>query len=222
MPWKQWAVGEEVLSADFQPMVQDQVVATFPNVAARDAAIIAPKVGQGCYVTAVGLQFWNGAGWISYTSPRGVIVAGPGNTAPAVNALLTLNQVLNGPASWLAANTITLPAGAGGLYAINLQITYASPTTAAVGMDLRNAAAVSYGLQVAGMVYPGNPTSYLNGAWHRVCADGETFRVYNAGNAVAGGNVIVSRLSLIRIGDALAATAAARPGEEQPDQINPQ
>lgn len=38
MPTKIWAVGEELLAADMNTMVQQQVVSTFPTVAARDAA----------------------------------------------------------------------------------------------------------------------------------------------------------------------------------------
>ena len=46
MATKTWVVGEEVLAADFNTYVQKQVVATFPNAAARDAALPAPTVGM--------------------------------------------------------------------------------------------------------------------------------------------------------------------------------
>jgi hypothetical protein len=65
VPFKVWAVGEEVLAADFNSFLQQQVVATFPNTAARDAAIPAPSVGQLCYVTAVGLLMYEGTAWVS-------------------------------------------------------------------------------------------------------------------------------------------------------------
>jgi hypothetical protein len=51
MPYKVWVAGEEVLSADFNAYIQEQTVATFATVAARDAAIAAPENGQ-CAFTA--------------------------------------------------------------------------------------------------------------------------------------------------------------------------
>lgn len=46
-------MGEEVLAADFNTFVQDQVVATFPNAAARSTALPSPKIGQLSYLTDV-------------------------------------------------------------------------------------------------------------------------------------------------------------------------
>lgn len=64
MPFKIWAVGEEVLAADLQAYVQDQVTAVFPSAAARDAAIPAPKVGQVCYLTDTHTLFvYAGTAW---------------------------------------------------------------------------------------------------------------------------------------------------------------
>lgn len=54
MPTKTWVVGEEVLAADFNAMVQKQVVATFANAAARDAALPAPTPGMVCYLNDTG------------------------------------------------------------------------------------------------------------------------------------------------------------------------
>jgi hypothetical protein len=48
MPTKVWVVGEEVLAADFNQYVQEQVITSFPNKAARNAAIPSPKVGMAC------------------------------------------------------------------------------------------------------------------------------------------------------------------------------
>jgi hypothetical protein len=68
-------VGEEVLAADFNTMVQRQVVATFANAAARDAAIPAPTEGMTCYVTGIGFQIYN-AVWKPL--PGTTLVAGAG------------------------------------------------------------------------------------------------------------------------------------------------
>lgn len=47
MPTKTWVVGEEVLAADFNTYVQQQVVPTFSNTAARDAWTSPPN-GARC------------------------------------------------------------------------------------------------------------------------------------------------------------------------------
>lgn len=54
MAFKTWAVGEEVLAADFNSYVQRQTVAVFPNAAARTAAITAPTPGMVSYLSDVG------------------------------------------------------------------------------------------------------------------------------------------------------------------------
>jgi hypothetical protein len=64
MPYKVWAVGEEVLAADFNDYMQEQVIAVFPTTAARDAAILAPNEGQQCYVAASkSMHVWDGTAW---------------------------------------------------------------------------------------------------------------------------------------------------------------
>jgi hypothetical protein len=61
MPQKLWAVGEEVLAADFNNYVQQQVVAVFPNAAARTAQWAAPREGAVSY-----LEDADGVLWIYY------------------------------------------------------------------------------------------------------------------------------------------------------------
>jgi len=64
MPHKVWIPGEEVLSADFNSLVQEQVVATFPTAAARTTALPAPKDGQLTWlIDSERLEVWDGAAW---------------------------------------------------------------------------------------------------------------------------------------------------------------
>jgi hypothetical protein len=51
MPQKTWVVGEEVLAADFNSYVQQQVVPQFPNTATRDSEWTAPPDGALCVTT---------------------------------------------------------------------------------------------------------------------------------------------------------------------------
>lgn len=65
MPTKVWVAGEEVLSADFNPMVQEQVVATFPTAAARATALPAPKAGMCTWLNdAKVIEVFDGTAWV--------------------------------------------------------------------------------------------------------------------------------------------------------------
>jgi len=57
----------EVLTAtNVQTFLQDQVIATFANEAARDAAITSPSEGQHCFLRDVdALQFYTGSAWVA-------------------------------------------------------------------------------------------------------------------------------------------------------------
>src|SRR5215467_3183579 len=71
MPFNVWAVGEEVLASDFNPYVQEQVIATFANAAARDASIVSPKAGQHAWLTSTQtLTVFDGAAWVTSGSSR--------------------------------------------------------------------------------------------------------------------------------------------------------
>lgn len=63
MPQKLWAVGEEVLAADFQTYVQGQVCPAFTNVAQRDSQWSAPPNGAVCVTVDTG-RFWQRIGGV--------------------------------------------------------------------------------------------------------------------------------------------------------------
>lgn len=92
MPSKVWAVGEEVLAADFNDYVQEQVVSTFANAAARDAAIPAPNVGQVCFLQdALSLFQYEGTAWRAL--PRGRIGSNNATGTDRTQGLSILVQV---------------------------------------------------------------------------------------------------------------------------------
>jgi len=121
MPTKTWVVGEEVLAADFNTMVQRQVVATFPNAAGRTAAIAAPAAGMVTYLTDLqALQVYNGTAWKSV--PGGVLgefeytvdSGGVGATPAASVMIVTANVPASGHRIRASANVLmNHTAGAG-------------------------------------------------------------------------------------------------------------
>jgi hypothetical protein len=84
MPTKTWVVGEEVLAADFNAYLQQQVVSTFPNVAGRDAWATAPD-GAICVTTDTNTVWLRGVSdwkalipWTQYLESGQIgAVAGP-------------------------------------------------------------------------------------------------------------------------------------------------
>jgi hypothetical protein len=198
-----------IRSQEWGNVLWDQSVNVFADPTERNAQWAQPHEGAMSYLlsTQQVSVFANGA-WrivaIEPIRPRGIVVQGPSTVAPAINSVLPINAVLEGPSSWLANNTITLPAGAGGLYLINLTMRYQSPTVAAISAELRNAAGTTYALVVGGLVNPGNPNNYISGSWLRQCTDGDTFRVHHTGNPPTSGNASMHHLSLIRVGDQFA------------------
>lgn len=73
MPQKTWVVGEETLAADFNLFVQQQVVARFASVAARDAAWPAATAGAGAvcitYDTATVWVVNSAIVWVPLSTP---------------------------------------------------------------------------------------------------------------------------------------------------------
>jgi hypothetical protein len=141
--------------------------------------------------------------------PRGIIAYGTAGQ-PAANAVMNLSTVVSGAASWLAANTVTLPVGAGGLYLIQFAIQYRSSAIVGIRAEVTNAAGVAYApgmvLGISHNPSTWDPTVYV-GTWIRQCADGEAFQVRNRGNAETAPDYhMVARYSMVRLGDALALT----------------
>lgn len=93
MPYKTWAVGEELLAADMNAYIQQQVVATFATAAARDAAIPTPVTGQTCYLAdALGHFVYDGTAWRAM--PKGRLGFLPGIARDATQGL-TLHAQLS-------------------------------------------------------------------------------------------------------------------------------
>jgi hypothetical protein len=140
MPFKTWVAGEEVLAADQNTYLQKQVVATFPNAAARDAAIAAPEAGQMCLLLDTNtLQQYRVTAPSGWYRPWGVswgsIVAQTALTPVAIAATVNV------------APTITLPVPAGRLVQVHVWLQM-NITNAAIALGLQRntgAAAETYG-----------------------------------------------------------------------------
>ncbi len=63
--YRTFASGEVLTSVNVQTYLQDQVVATFANATARNAAITSPTEGMHCYLSDVDqTQSYSGSSWV--------------------------------------------------------------------------------------------------------------------------------------------------------------
>jgi hypothetical protein len=136
MPHKTWLAGEKVNAAQFNPYVQDQVVAQFPDAATRDAQWSAPPTGACCVLTTAPnvLLMWNGSAWIAATLTRyGAEVTSqlslPNNAVTAVSNFVAASGSPAGGAA-VSGSGITMPA-VPGLVAVSVRLESAvAPTSA--------------------------------------------------------------------------------------------
>lgn len=125
MPTRTWVVGEEVLAADFNTFVQQQVVSTFANTAARDAWSSAPN-GARCVTLDTGTKWERrGGAWrrdspgvVLRDWPTGAVESGDiGTSAVPVRAG---NVDFEAGRTYMVTGTITIiTRTAGTLVAIN-------------------------------------------------------------------------------------------------------
>lgn len=211
MPWKQWAYLEKLPSADFQTYLQNQVIAQFTSTAQRDAQWSTPARGSRCITTDTNTTWlYDGTQWLPMPGTvRGIIAAGSQVNQPGTNTLLPVNSVLAGASSWLntGTGTITIPAGAGGLYLIQADMWYRSDNVALCNAEIVNTAGASFAPQemmIGGITYASTGTQRVNSSWLRPCADNDTFKILYRGNPVASpGWFTIKRFSFVRIGDSL-------------------
>lgn len=82
MAWKDWSVGEVVTEADFQSLIQDQVVQVYANPTDRDTTLGANVAnGMVAYVTSLAqLQVYNGTDFVNVSNPGDItaVTAGTG------------------------------------------------------------------------------------------------------------------------------------------------
>jgi hypothetical protein len=74
---KTWAIGEEVISADFNPIIADQVACVFASAAARTAAWPTPPTGALSIRldSLPNVEMFNGTAWVAITPTTWVTVA---------------------------------------------------------------------------------------------------------------------------------------------------
>ena len=160
MPTKIWSVGEEVLAADFQAFLQNQVIVPFANAGARDVAWPAPLEGQAAWLSDInGLTIYDGSAWrpIAPGLPKGHRqgATGGGGTTTSLSYVnlptpLTLNVAKQRADTWLEVR-IT-----GHLWANNplevVSIGLKAGTAAAVEIDAISTLQTSASYTVAGVV----------------------------------------------------------------------
>jgi hypothetical protein len=181
--------------------LQEYIICTSTT---RPAGLVAQDEGVKIYEVDTKKEFlWTGSDWQKYPSQisTGIIVSGPTLNGPTAGATLPLNRVVNGPASWLNSNVITIPVGAGGIYRISYDVAAVSGSAIMISAEIRNAANAAKGMNTTlGVAQNGTWTQHLHGMWVVPVADGDTFKIVamNANQAQA-----VNNFSLIRESDSL-------------------
>lgn len=113
MGWKDWAIGEVVTESDFQSLVQNQVVQTYADSAARSSALgTAVADGMISYLKDTdSLEAYNGTSWVAVTG-GGIagVTAGTALSGGGTSGTVTLNVNLGAiviPASQISDLTAT-------------------------------------------------------------------------------------------------------------------
>jgi len=66
--WQQWATGDTVSAANFQGLIQDQVLQCYATTTARDTANPSPSHGQWAFITADDtLYYRSSSAWVATT-----------------------------------------------------------------------------------------------------------------------------------------------------------
>lgn len=138
--FKVWVPGERVGYVDLNDYIQEQVIPQFASTAARDSAITAPVEGMVCVVTGSVDRFytytgaaWEPSGWYSSNGRVGVDLrrASAQTIGASTQATITWDTEDQDTDGFIAVSgtTITIPAGCGGLYAVNVRMQASSTVT---------------------------------------------------------------------------------------------
>lgn len=129
MPQKTWVIGEEVLAADFNAFLQQQVVPQFATPAERDSQWTAPPNGAMA-VTVDTYSVWQrrAGAWVPYLPDQRRVGCSLTVTNQAIASATTGNLIWStevyDPDGFHApsATVIQVPAGLGGIYLVSVQV----------------------------------------------------------------------------------------------------
>lgn len=137
-------------------------------------------------------------------TPRGVRVAGGSSSSVGTTlAQLQLNTATDDPGGWLASDTLTVPAGEGGLYLFALRL---SSDNGSVGEVTRYGLKLN-GAQLAFAQLDNDGATAVFGALSGIVdlSAGDTLNAWASKSGGLNPDVLVRELSLIRLGTVLGA-----------------
>jgi len=138
--------------------------------------------------------------------PRGIICHGPALANYGNAAIVPMNAVDAGAAGWLANNTVTIPADAGGLYEVGLDVGFIVGSVVANGASITSSGGAQYTptMQVVFLTdsFSGSWWWRMSGKWLHQFNGGATLQVRSM-NVGTSGQIGVYGFSLRRVADSL-------------------
>jgi hypothetical protein len=140
MPSRVWVANQELLAADLNSYVQQQVVATFANTADRATAMPSPTNGAMAWIQAASpyLCVYNGSAWVTLTPQAALVATQETTTSAAYVNLATVGPAVTletGARALVTVSALSANAGSGGEQASYMAPAVSGATTRAANDD---------------------------------------------------------------------------------------